>query len=290
MARKLTTEQFIINAKATHGDTYTYTKSVYTLSRDPIVITCRVHGDFTQSQAGAHINGQGCPKCAGMASYEPAVFIARMRVTHRDKYTYVLPPTLKADSTITITCPQHGVFTQRASSHSDGVGCVQCQHDNASSTFQQFTTKAHLVHNEKYAYYEHDFELRSKDVKVYCKEHGQFTQKKSNHLRGHGCPRCYVPGFNVSKPGVLYYLKVETTDNTLWKIGITNRTVYARFTAKDLKKLSVLYQHTFANGADARALEKHLLAEYVQYKYTGPPILRDGNTELFTSDITINSI
>lgn len=61
---RLTTKEFVQRAIAKHGTTYLYTKSKYKTARDPIIVTCRVHGDFTVNKASDHyINGTGCPKC-----------------------------------------------------------------------------------------------------------------------------------------------------------------------------------------------------------------------------------
>ena len=46
MPKKLTTEEWINKARIKHGDKYDYSKSVYTGSRDRIIITCPKHGDF----------------------------------------------------------------------------------------------------------------------------------------------------------------------------------------------------------------------------------------------------
>ena len=63
MPKKLTTEEWINKARIKHGDKYDYSKSVYTGSRDRIIITCPKHGDFT-AISGLHISrGDGCPEC-----------------------------------------------------------------------------------------------------------------------------------------------------------------------------------------------------------------------------------
>lgn len=59
-----TTEDFIKKAKAVHGEKYDYSKSVYTRNDEPLIITCKKHGDFKQVPY-AHVDLKcGCPKCA----------------------------------------------------------------------------------------------------------------------------------------------------------------------------------------------------------------------------------
>ena len=62
--RKKTTEKFIRDAKKTHGNLYGYDKVDYLGALDKVIITCCIHGDFTQ-QPSNHTNlGAGCPDCA----------------------------------------------------------------------------------------------------------------------------------------------------------------------------------------------------------------------------------
>ncbi len=57
------TNAFIEKARQIHGDKYDYSKSAYQGRHSRIIITCPVHGDFTQ-EVGNHLQGSGCPKCA----------------------------------------------------------------------------------------------------------------------------------------------------------------------------------------------------------------------------------
>lgn len=60
--------QFITKAKEVHGERYIYPKQVYTNIDKLLVITCRIHGNFTQT-AYRHVNKQnGCNKCSVVAS------------------------------------------------------------------------------------------------------------------------------------------------------------------------------------------------------------------------------
>lgn len=63
-AQRLTQEEYIERCVKIHGNLYDYSKSVYTKGREPITITCRIHGDFTLNKAHYHITKRnGCQKC-----------------------------------------------------------------------------------------------------------------------------------------------------------------------------------------------------------------------------------
>ena len=52
------TDEFIEKAKKIHGDKYDYSKSIYQSAKKKIIITCPIHGDFTQTP-NKHLNGRG---------------------------------------------------------------------------------------------------------------------------------------------------------------------------------------------------------------------------------------
>lgn len=67
---KLTYEDFVARARARHGDRYEYpADGQYLGARTKMTIICREHGEFRQD-ASNHTAGNGCPKCALIASGE----------------------------------------------------------------------------------------------------------------------------------------------------------------------------------------------------------------------------
>lgn len=61
---KKTTEQFIAEAKAIHGDKYDYTTVKYRNCDTKVEIICKKHGSFFQTPYNHCNKKQGCPKCA----------------------------------------------------------------------------------------------------------------------------------------------------------------------------------------------------------------------------------
>lgn len=105
-----------------------------------------------------------------------------------------------------------------------------------------------------------------------------------------GCPEIecgggVISGYNPSKPGYLYYLRVVDAEKTYWKIGITNLGVKARFVPSDRAKISILYCHLFTDGVDAQKAERNILNLFKEYRAVGAKVLQSGNTELFTKDV-----
>lgn len=72
-----TIDNFFRQVKGVHSKgAYSYDKSVYVRAKDPMIITCSIHGDFLQSPYN-HVKGAGCHKCAYMfCGYSRSDFVA----------------------------------------------------------------------------------------------------------------------------------------------------------------------------------------------------------------------
>lgn len=145
----MTTEEFVDKAKSRHGDRYDYSKVCNPLAKEKVVITCSIHGEFTQ-EANTHINkGQGCPDCGRLrransikSHYSNDLFIEKASAIHQNKYSYVKTTYIKNTVPVTITCPTHGDFEQEPRSHLVGNGCMKCARDNNNYWSYSGWTKA----------------------------------------------------------------------------------------------------------------------------------------------------
>lgn len=124
------TTQFIIKSKSIHGDTYNYTKTIYTNSKSKLVITCKKHGDFTCLPA-QHMSGANCPQCAKENRKKKITsnikeFVKKAKEVHGDTYDYSSSKYLDVRTKLVIKCKTHGDFTQLPSNHLAGNGCPTC--------------------------------------------------------------------------------------------------------------------------------------------------------------------
>lgn len=55
-------EEFITRAKEVHGDLYSYSKVNYKNSGTKLIVTCKIHGDWSTTPSN-HLIGSGCPAC-----------------------------------------------------------------------------------------------------------------------------------------------------------------------------------------------------------------------------------
>lgn len=196
----LTNDEFIDRARKVHQGKYSYAKTEYDGLSNDVIITCPKHGDFEQN-AGNHLNGRGCPMCGKEKSIKRhsltfGDFKKRADVVHNGKYDYIEETFKNGKSKMTIICPKHGEFSQRASVHLLGQGCPICGREKStkvvseSKSTTEFINEARKLHNEKYDYSKVEYENNYTDVIILCPKHGEFLQTPKNHLKGSGCPRC----------------------------------------------------------------------------------------------------
>jgi len=288
--RLRTTKEFIESAVALHGGRYDYSKVTYINGSTPVVIGCPVHGDFEQLPR-AHLQGSSCPICGDLSGAEARKksshdFIAAAREVHGDKYDYSKVEYKGAFKHVQIICHEHGEFAQAPTNHLAGNGCPACKSEKMLLNTETFIERAHAVHGDKYDYSKVKYVHGRKPVTIICPEHGEFKQRAGTHLEGKGCLLCSERGFQHDKPGTLYYLRISSPVRTVYKIGVTNRSVKERFDTDDLDKITAIRTCDYDVGREAYEKEQEILRQNTQYRYTGidKPLL-NGNTELFIKDI-----
>lgn len=123
-----------------HNQKYTYTKAVYTYSKNPITITCPIHGDFLQTP-GSHLLGHECHKCgitkraASQRKTKESFIKEATSFYKKDSYDYtkVEMGTTNKDKVI-VTCAKHGDFSVRINSHARGTSrCMKCSLADSSN-------------------------------------------------------------------------------------------------------------------------------------------------------------
>lgn len=277
MSKKLTTEQFIEKAKNVHGDKYDYSKSTYINSTTKLKIVCPTHGEFLQLPAN-HLSTNGCYKCGrenAIAKYE----------------LYSKKEILEAAK----TCTERGEFQQKFKNFymaavNRGFYEEVCSHmkdaANKLKTTEQFKLEVYTLVQNEYSVLDNYINRHAK-IKFQHNLCGHvYTATPGTFLRGSRCPKCVISGFNPSKEAILYFLKVQVNDTVAYKIGITNLSVTDRYSLTEMSCITILAEYKYIIGADAYDKEQEILKEFSEFKYLGPKLLNNGNTELFIKDIT----
>ena len=62
----------------------------------------------------------------------------------------------------------------------------------AKLTTEEFIKRAREVHGDKYDYSKVEYVTNRTKVCIVCPEHGEFSQRPKEHLKGSGCPQCGI--------------------------------------------------------------------------------------------------
>lgn len=231
-----------------------------------------------------------------MAKLTTQQFIIKANNKHNNRYDYSKTIYTGSKEYLTITCPEHGDFSQQARNHLYGYGCNECgkgrQRVSVLLTEEDFLIRANKVHSNKYKYLSPYVNLEAK-MKMLCHEHGEFYQDGHSHLKGSGCPKCALAKKGYSRTDYieqakshnnkskLYILKCYNEEEEFYKIGITMKTVKARYYGK--KAMPYEYETTLLLEGDAGQiwdLEKKLHRQFKDLSYT-PKLSFGGQTECF---------
>ena len=224
---------------------------------------CRRHGKFETTAHALLYTKYGCSRCAreaqaGGTRLTNSEAMERLRAVFGDRYDYSQVKYRGSKKYITLSCSKHGNFRKFAEKAFAGVGCPTCAKEDSESrrlsnlraTFdlsrhghsESFMRKAREQHGDFFDYSNVSYINRRTPVRIVCPRHGEFSQAPDSHLNS-GCRKCadeelkgrytdkYFERFPDEKTrnGTLYYIKIETSSEMFFKIGITTTAIRKRF-------------------------------------------------------------
>lgn len=134
---KKTTNDFINQSRAIHGDKYDYSKVNYNGPNIKTTITCPIHGDF-EMRPHNHLRGQGCPKCGNLrkGSYKKNTgeeYIEKLKKIWGDSYDFSKFEYKNNHTKACVIChekdkngAEHGEFWIKPNDLLQGHGCPKC--------------------------------------------------------------------------------------------------------------------------------------------------------------------
>lgn len=195
MRPRMTTEQWIEKAREVHGCYFDYSFVEYVNQSTRVLVLCPHHGPFWALPKTHIKDGAGCPVCAQQDREEKRrvsdeEFYARAEEVHEDRFDY--GPTWRSGryGYAVVICPEHGPFAQRMQKHLFGQGCRRCA-GVVPPTTAEWVADARKVYGDRYDYSKASYTGAHEPVTIICREHGEFRQDASSHLKGHeGCSGC----------------------------------------------------------------------------------------------------
>jgi hypothetical protein len=197
---KLSQEEFIKRCNIKHNNAYSYDKTVYKTTRDKIIVTCPIHGDFI-TLADNHIRKSGCPKCGAIAGSKHTT-LSYKEFTDRVKAVGILhlefnKHTFKnSREPVEVRCTKHNTtFFQAPYNIQKGhAGCKECQSEklssNKRSSNQRFIQACKNIYGDRLMYDHVNYVINTSPVTVVCNYHGEFAKTPKELLQGSNCPVC----------------------------------------------------------------------------------------------------
>lgn len=172
-------QQFLEEAKAVHGDEYTYYEDSYTKGSGKVKMKCNKCGNVFEQGVYLHINGGGCPQCYGNVPYTNESFIEKANGIHHGEYDYSQVKYVNSHTPIDIICPKHGVFQQKPYRHLVGQGCPECQQSRLEASIkyplQDFSIDYEMEKSfPELGTYRYDYYIPSKKILIECQGEQHF--------------------------------------------------------------------------------------------------------------------
>ncbi len=246
---KITTENFIEELKIIHNNKYDYSKTIYTKSKNLIIIICPDHGEFKKT-ANAHKKGDGCSKCYGNYSFTNEEFIKRVSLVHNNKYDYSKTNYSGSRNEIIIICPKHGEYTQIADCHTMGQNCPKCARNFYSKGQIQWLELIEKLENISIQHIGNsskEFKIPTTNYKVdgYCKETNIVFEYYGSYF--HADPKVYKSDFynkTIKKTMGEIYQKTIARENIIKELGYEVRVMWEN-DWKNINKSIIKIQRKF---------------------------------------------
>ena len=188
---KMTTQQFIEQARKIHGNKYDYSKVEYINAKTKVCIICHQHGEFWQLPHG-HLNGYNCPECAKMlrckhnkGTKTTEMFIKECLEKFGNRYDFSKTIYKGAKNKIILfdNIKKTEIITTPTSLLSKGYS------EKIRVSQNNFIQKAKEIHNNKYDYSITEYVNIKTKITYICPIHGEIKQLPCNHLK-YGCRFC----------------------------------------------------------------------------------------------------
>ena len=262
---------------------YDFSQSVYSGMVKPMTVICKTHGVFKISPDNLK-RGGGCKACHfdGVRKTHD-VYLKQVKIISKNAIKPIESYNLTHNKILheCLVC----THTWKASPGNilRGKGCPKCNNRYTPTTPEFISELEDIFKGMGYDFSGVVYKNNHTKVKIICKKHGEFLAVPYSLKAGCGCSGCALRGFNKNKPATLYYLSV--CGGEAFKVGVTNRSVRARYQNIDLANIDIIATWEFPVGEGAYSVEQRLLKDYKSHQYTGHKLLTSGNTELFNKDL-----
>ena len=204
MANKsLTFSSFLEKANKIHENKYDYSDTVFSCTREKIIIKCPAHGEFSQ-RVSAHLNGQGCKKCRNESVRNRFLetkqdFLNGLSQEKKQNLDFSDFVYINDKTKGIVKCVKHQyIFSTTPSTIKKSKYCChkcakESQQNQVKNSKQDFIKLSLEKHGDKFEYDSVPEIFGSHDyIQIKCKEcNNYFWRLAYSHCNiGHSCPKC----------------------------------------------------------------------------------------------------
>lgn len=215
-------------------------------------------------------------------------FIEKAKNIHGSRYNYSSVEYIDSKTKVSILCEDHGIFLQSPNNHLSGKGCKGCAIAKTTKerkkTKEVFIEQAGKIHGDIYNYSLVEYKNANTKVKIICGDHGEFFQKPSHHLSGHGCRKCSYDVISNThskewtqkeEEWLIKNHKKETALSCCEYLNVCLKTLRKQTRKLDLKLYTIknpnefhhtiqkFYWRSIKRGAETRNLQFNISIDYV---------------------------
>lgn len=156
--KKWDINDFITEAKLIHGELYDYSKTIFEIQSNKVIIICQKHGEFFQTPHHHIYQKQGCFKCGREVAAAKMVssieeILNQARQIHFDDYEYDFSGyNFHTFNKIKIICSKHGEFYQQVSNHLQGQGCPNCKRSIGELKVRKYLINRKINYIQQYKF------------------------------------------------------------------------------------------------------------------------------------------
>lgn len=200
MPPRWTLERFLERSIQLHGDKFDYSqiREDHIKGRNSrIPIRCKKCDYCWSPTLDCHVQGKGCPDCAGVAPYTLERFLKKARQIHGDKFDYseVTGEAIRGNKCkVPLRCKECNYrWSPRINNLIQGQGCPSCA-GKAPWSLERFLERAYQTHGDKFDYSgisKDDIKGHESRISLKCKTcNHQWSPTIDSHIQGTGCPSC----------------------------------------------------------------------------------------------------
>lgn len=178
--KRVSLEEFVKRANEIYGDKYSYDKAEYTRNSNPILVTCKKHGDFLVTPTSFIDGKHGCRKCwlevkEDHSRHTTEWFISEASKYWQNKFDYSLSNYRGLQKHVVVICKKHGKFNTIPANHLRGSGCPICMESKGETAIREWLNN----HNIKFKY-----EVKFNECRYIKQLSFDFAVYKEDELKG----------------------------------------------------------------------------------------------------------